>query len=56
MKNAVVAGYYFTGDGAYRDQDGYIWITGRVDGACVFVCFSNSMKAYKSSKSILQMF
>ncbi|KAI8341597.1 acetyl-coenzyme A synthetase [Choanephora cucurbitarum] len=24
-------GYYFTGDGAYRDQDGYIWIQGRVD-------------------------
>ncbi len=24
-------GYYFTGDGAKRDQDGYFWITGRVD-------------------------
>lgn len=24
-------GYYFTGDGAKRDADGYIWITGRVD-------------------------
>ena len=24
-------GYYFTGDGAKRDRDGYYWITGRVD-------------------------
>ncbi|KAF9332818.1 acetyl-CoA synthetase [Linnemannia elongata] len=24
-------GYYFTGDGATRDKDGYIWIRGRVD-------------------------
>ena len=24
-------GRYFTGDGARRDQDGYFWITGRVD-------------------------
>ena len=24
-------GYYFTGDGVRRDQDGYYWITGRVD-------------------------
>jgi len=24
-------GYYFTGDGAKRDADGYYWITGRVD-------------------------
>ncbi len=24
-------GYYFTGDGAKRDSDGYYWITGRVD-------------------------
>ncbi|GIS47644.1 MAG: hypothetical protein Ct9H90mP20_3140 [Candidatus Neomarinimicrobiota bacterium] len=23
-------GYYFTGDGAFRDEDGYYWITGRV--------------------------
>ena len=22
---------YFTGDGARRDEDGYYWITGRVD-------------------------
>jgi acetyl-CoA synthetase len=25
------AGYYFTGDGCQRDEDGYYWITGRVD-------------------------
>lgn len=25
------SGYYFTGDGATRDKDGYYWITGRVD-------------------------
>ena len=24
-------GNYFTGDGAYIDDDGYFWITGRVD-------------------------
>ena len=24
-------GMYFTGDGARRDEDGYYWITGRVD-------------------------
>jgi len=24
-------GYYFSGDGAYRDKDGYYWIIGRVD-------------------------
>ncbi len=24
-------GYYFTGDGARRDEDGHYWITGRVD-------------------------
>ena len=24
-------GYYFTGDGVRRDEDGYYWITGRVD-------------------------
>ena len=28
---APFPGYYFSGDGARRDQDGYIWITGRVD-------------------------
>ncbi|MEK2644842.1 acetate--CoA ligase [Bdellovibrio sp. BCCA] len=25
------AGFYFTGDGCRRDEDGYYWITGRVD-------------------------
>ncbi len=24
-------GYYFTGDGCTRDEDGYFWVTGRVD-------------------------
>ena len=24
-------GYYFTGDGVKRDEDGYYWITGRID-------------------------
>lgn len=24
-------GYYTTGDGARRDKDGFIWLTGRVD-------------------------
>jgi acetyl-CoA synthetase len=27
----VYKGFYFTGDGARRDRDGYYWITGRVD-------------------------
>ncbi|KAF5020529.1 hypothetical protein F66182_7428 [Fusarium sp. NRRL 66182] len=27
----VYPGYYFTGDGASRDQDGFYWIRGRVD-------------------------
>ncbi|HKH21578.1 MAG TPA: acetate--CoA ligase [Gammaproteobacteria bacterium] len=27
----VYLGYYFSGDGARRDGDGYYWITGRVD-------------------------
>jgi len=25
------AGYYFTGDGAFRSEDGYYQITGRMD-------------------------
>lgn len=28
---SIVPGYYFTGDGAKRDQDGYYWVTGRID-------------------------
>jgi len=28
---ATYPGTYFTGDGARRDEDGYFWITGRVD-------------------------
>jgi acetyl-CoA synthetase len=27
----VYPGYYFTGDGAARDNEGYYWIRGRVD-------------------------
>lgn len=26
-------GYFYTGDGAARDEHGYIWIKGRIDGA-----------------------
>ncbi len=28
---SMYPGYYFTGDGARRDKDGYYWITGRID-------------------------
>lgn len=28
---AMYPGYYTTGDGAKRDEDGYYWITGRID-------------------------
>ncbi len=28
---AQYPGYYFTGDGCTRDEDGYYWITGRID-------------------------
>ena len=28
---SMFPGYYFTGDGARRDDEGYYWITGRVD-------------------------
>jgi acetyl-CoA synthetase len=28
---SMFPGYYTTGDGARRDEDGYLWITGRVD-------------------------
>jgi acetyl-CoA synthetase len=28
---STIPGAYFTGDGARRDEDGYYWITGRVD-------------------------
>ena len=31
-------GYYFTGDGARRDEDGYYWITGRVDDVINVSC------------------
>lgn len=31
IMNAVHTGYYFTGDGALRDEDGQYRITGRVD-------------------------
>ena len=28
---SMFKGYYFSGDGAKRDSDGFYWITGRVD-------------------------
>lgn len=30
-------GYYFTGDAAARDSDGYYWIKGRVDGIIFYI-------------------
>jgi acetyl-CoA synthetase len=27
--------HYFTGDGAYRDPEGFFWIIGRVDGSFI---------------------
>ena len=30
---APYPGTFYTGDGAARDEHGYIWIKGRVDGA-----------------------
>jgi acetyl-CoA synthetase len=32
---AAYPGFYFTGDGARRDKDGYYWITGRVDDVMI---------------------
>ena len=32
---AAYPGFYFTGDGARRDSEGYYWITGRVDDVMV---------------------
>lgn len=34
-------GFYFAGDSADRDEDGYIWIRGRTDGIILrpFICF-----------------
>ena len=29
--SALFRAYYFTGDGCRRDEDGYYWITGRID-------------------------
>ncbi len=28
---AAYPGYYFSGDGGYKDEDGYVYITGRID-------------------------
>jgi acyl-CoA synthetase (AMP-forming)/AMP-acid ligase II len=28
---------FYTGDGAARDEDGYIWIKGRIDGGWSFL-------------------
>ncbi len=36
MLKQSVQGFYFTGDGCRRDEDGYYWITGRVDDVSIF--------------------
>jgi acetyl-CoA synthetase len=44
-------GMFYTGDGAARDEHGYIWIKGRVDGACAAALYSghHSRRAQTSS-------
>ena len=32
-----VQGYYFTGDGCRRDEDGYFWITGQPAFTCLCI-------------------
>jgi acetyl-CoA synthetase len=39
-------GYYFTGDGAYRDKDGYYWVTGRVDGLFFVISSPSAIVPY----------
>ena len=48
-------GYYFTGDGCRRDEDGYYWITGRVDDM-VFLSFIMKIIVYFYSFNLDQCF
>lgn len=43
-------GYYFTGDGASKDEDGYIWVRGRVDGKEKYLLWRKTVsnKQFKS--------
>jgi acetyl-CoA synthetase len=45
---APFAGTYFTGDGCIRDKDGYIWITGRVDGELRTACLPRPPSAFST--------
>lgn len=44
----VYPGYYFTGDGAARDSDGFYWIRGRVDDV-VNVSLPATLAAFRPS-------
>ena len=44
-------GYFFFGDGAGRDKDGYIWIKGRVDGAFQLFTHQTHADPHQTSSS-----
>ena len=54
-------GYYFTGDGARRDEDGYYWITGRVDdvlnvsGHCYVTLIAGHEPSEELKKELVQL-
>ena len=39
-------GMFYTGDGAARDEHGYIWIKGRIDGVYLIRSAALRMKSY----------
>ena len=47
-------GYFFFGDGAARDSDGYIWIKGRVDGRSLSLLRSKADRRPTDGKSMAQ--
>lgn len=38
-------GTFYTGNGAARDEHGYIWVKGRIDGAFIFGSLSDPLNA-----------
>lgn len=45
LSNQPYPGFFYTGDGAARDEHGYIWIKGRIDGKILFLWFKVKFKS-----------